>query len=272
MESAVKNLFALPLAAEPMFVLFGMLGLSTLRLYTAFLVMPATSDQVIQGPMRNGMCMVLGFFVAWGQPADLMSTFSMFTLMAVLLKEALIGVMLGIAFGVVFWVAQGVGALVDTAAGYNNVQLTNPLSGEQSTPVSNLLTQLVISGFYMLGGMVVCVGLLFQSFRWWPLATLAPALTAGLEDFLKFQIHGYFNTVVKVAAPIMLILVLIDLAFGLIAKTADKLEPNNLSQPIKGAVAILMLALLVAVFFDQARPNISLRNLEGELKQWTTGR
>lgn len=245
-----------------------MMSLCTLRLYAALFVLPSTSDQAIQGPMRSGMCLVLGFFIAWGQPLHTAQGLDAVLLAVMLLKEVLIGVMLGLAFSVVFWVAEGVGALVDNAAGFNNVQQTNPLSGQQSTPVSNLLGQLVIAGFYLLGGMVVCVGLLFESFRWWPLGALKPSFTDGLEQFVDFQIRSYFDTAVKVAAPIMFTLVLVDLAFGLLAKTADKLEPNSLSQPVKGAIAILMLAMLVGIFFDQARPNIALKNIEAELQQW----
>lgn len=247
-----------------------LLVLCSARIFAALFVLPATSDQAIQGPVRNGMCLMLGFFVAWGQPLTMTQELTSALLAAMLLKEVVIGVMLGIAFSVVFWVAEGVGALIDTAAGFNNVQQTNPLSGQQSTPVSNLLGQLVISGFYVLGGMVVCVSLMFQSFRWWPLGTLTPSLTSGLEDFLNFQVRSYLEMTVKVAAPVMLILVLIDLACGLLAKTADKLEPNSLGQPIKGAIAILMLALLVGVFFDQAKPIIALKNIEADSARWAS--
>ncbi|HEX6703356.1 MAG TPA: type III secretion system export apparatus subunit SctT [Albitalea sp.] len=248
-----------------------LMALCTMRIYVAFMVLPAVSDEAVQGPLRNGICMVLGFFVAWGQPAHALQGFETGMLLALLLKEGLIGLMLGIAFSVVFWIAEGVGAMIDNTAGYNNVQQTNPLNGQQSTPVSNLLGQLMIACFYMLGGMVVCVGLLFQSFLWWPLADLAPSLASGLEDFLKFQTDSYFSAVVKLAAPIMLVLVLIDLCFGLLSRTADKLEPQSLSQPIKGAVALLMLSLLVSVFFDQARSAISLHDLEAQLRHWAAG-
>lgn len=255
---AVKNMLTL-------------MAMCTMRVFAAFMIMPPTMSQAIQAPVRNGMALMIGFFIAWGQPVSMMEDMRALMLLALLLKEALIGVLLGFAIAVVFWVAEGAGALIDNCAGFNNAQQTNPLSGEQSTPVSNLLSQLVIAGFYMLGGMVVCAGLLFESFRWWPLARLAPDLAGGLTEFISFQVEGYFSTVVKIAAPVMLVLVLIDLAFGLLAKTAEKLEPNNLAQPIKGVVATVMLALLVSLFFDQARESISLLPLQEELGRWMRG-
>jgi len=245
-----------------------MLALCSLRCYAALFVIPATNDQAVQGRLRNGVCLTIGTFLAWGQPLYVVDGISTMMLLALLAKEALLGVLIGYAVAVVFWVAEGVGALVDNQAGYNNVQQTNPLSGEQSTPLSNLLSQLAICGFYMLGGMVALVGLLFESFQWWPLGSLSPDWAPLLEDFVRVETDRYVEAVVKIAAPALLVLVLVDLGFGLIAKTAEKLEPNNLSQPVKGAIALIMLSLLVALFFEQVRPALALQEIVREMKQW----
>ena len=61
------------------------------------------------------------------------------------LKEVALGLLIGFAASTVFWTAESVGALIDAQTGFNNVQMTNPLSGEQSTPISHLLSQLVIA-------------------------------------------------------------------------------------------------------------------------------
>jgi type III secretion protein T len=245
-----------------------LLAVCLLRVYAVFLVLPATTDQVLQGPIRNGVCICLALFIAWGQPAGLVHGMDMVQLVATIAKEALIGVVLGFAASTVFWVAEGVGVLIDNQAGYNNVQQTNPLSGEQSTPIGNLLSQLAISGFYLLGGMLMLTGILFDSFHWWPIGSLSPAWSTILEDFVRVQTGHYLELMIKIAAPALLVLMLIDLGFGILSKTAEKLEPNNLAQPVKGAVAIAMLSLLVAVFFEQVRPALSMQNLSAELAQW----
>lgn len=246
-----------------------MLAACLLRVYAVFLVLPATADQSMQGGVRNGVCMCLAIFIAWGQPASLVAGMDMPQLLVVMGKEAIVGLLLGFAASTVFWVAEGVGVLIDNQAGYNNVQQTNPLSGEQSTPVGNLLAQLSISGFYMLGGMLMLAQILFESFKWWPIGSLSPAWSTMLEDFVKVQTGSYLETMVKIAAPALLVLLLIDLAFGVLAKSAEKLEPNNLAQPVKGAVAIATLSLLVAVFFEQVRPALTLQTLARDMERWS---
>lgn len=248
--------------------LLTLLALCSLRGLVAMLVLPVTNDNVLQGVVRNGLALTLGVFIAAGQPLQVVENVPTLLLLAMAAKEGLIGLLLGYAIATVFWVAEGVGVLIDNQAGYNNVQQTNPLSGEQSTPVGNLLSQLAICGFYLLGGMLVLVGLLFESFHWWPLDKLMPEWSHLLERFLQVQVSHYMQAVVKISSAVVMVLLLIDVGIGLLAKTADKLEPNNLGQPIKGAVAMLMLVMLVAVFFQQARPQLALQSMAHELSAW----
>lgn len=242
--------------------------LCSARLYAAMVVMPITNDQILRGGARNGMALSFGIFIAWGQPIDVVEGISTLALLALVAKEALIGLLLGYAVSIVFWTAEAVGVLIDNQAGYNSVQQQNPLSGEQSTPVGNMLSQLAITCFYMLGGMMAFAGLLFESFKWWPLGKLLPGWSQVLERFVTTQTSGLTSMAVTMASPVVMVLLLIDLGIGLVAKTADKLEPNNLGQPIKGAVALLMLVMLVAIFFEQVRPQLALHSIVQQLEVW----
>lgn len=236
-----------------------LLSLCTVRIYAAMLVMPATNDQLIQGVVRNGLAMTCGLFVAIGQPLGLVDNLSPMQWMVLALKEGFIGILLGFAVGTVFWTAEGVGMLIDNQAGFNNIQQNNPLSGQQSTPVGNMLSQLAIVGFYTLGGMMVFVSMLLDSFKWWPIKGATPDWPLLLERFLPTQIAGLTETTLKIAAPVIVTLMLIDLGIGLLGKAAEKLEPNSLGQPIKGVTAVLMLVMLVTVFFTQVRLQLTLK-------------
>jgi type III secretion protein T len=149
--------------------------------------------------------------------------------------------------------------------------MTNPMNGEQSTPVSAMLLQLVVSVFYVLGGMTILVGVMFESFKIWPLLSTAPSLAGTAEVFVIQQTDALMAGIVKFSAPALLILVLIDLGFGLIGRSADKLEPTSLAQPVKGAVSMLMLALLVGVFLDQVRRYLLPHDLLQRLQQMGGG-
>jgi len=166
----------------------------------------------------------------------------------------------------VFWVAQTAGTIVDNMAGFNNVQMSNPLQGDQNTPIGNTLLNLAVTLFYAAGGMLFLLGVVFESFRWWPLGATLPDMSAVAESFLLQQTDSIFSTAVKLAAPVMMTLFLIDAGIGLLSRAADKLEPASLGQPIKGAVAILMVTALVIAMSSQVRDTLTYSQLLQRVK------
>jgi len=244
-------------------------GLCSMRILAAFTVLPAAAEQFIMGGIRNGLILMIGVYVAFGQPLEMAHHLTMAQWIGHAVKETMIGLLMGFAASTVFWTAECVGAMIDTQAGYNSVQMSNPLSGEQSTPVSNLLLQMVVAVFFMLGGMLVFIGALFDSYHVWPVMTALPDASRLPDVFIGQQIQTLMVGVVKFAAPVLLILVLIDLGIGLITRAADKLEPSSLSQPIKGAVTMLMLALLAGTMINQVKhlllPTGILRQMQSTL-------
>jgi type III secretion protein T len=247
---------------------FALLALCSVRLFALAIVFPPLGDQGLQGAVRTGLILMIGFFVSWGQPLALVENQSVGMLAVLAMKEGVLGVMLGFAASIVFWIAEAVGALIDNQAGFNNVQQSNPSTGQESTPTGNLLAQLAQASFWMLGGLAVLIDLLFHSYALWPIARVVPDWTAVVQVFLQSQLTHLMSATMTLAAPLVIILLLIDIGFGLIGKAAEKLEPNSLAQPVKGAVALLTLSLLVSLFFQQARPMLSLQHLKQEMSGW----
>ena len=269
--SGFDNLATLWQAHESLYAVVTLLALCSIRLLVVFVVLPATSDQVLPGGARNGVVYLIGWFIAAGQPADTLARLDGVTALILVGKEMFIGMVIGYVASPVFWIAQSVGVVIDNMAGFNNVQTSNPLRGEQATPVSNVLIQFAIVLFYVSGGMLFLLGAIFASFRWWPLTATLPSLDALADSFLISQVDGIAAATVKLAAPVMLVLVLIDLGFGLVAKAADKLEPTTLSQPVRGAVALLMLVLLTGTFAEQAKTSFTFEHFERFVRHGVLG-
>jgi type III secretion protein T len=244
-------------------------ALCSVRLMAAMSILPATGDAVLNGLLRGGLSVMLGGFVAFGIPqvGDVVAIGAA-GLFGLALKELLIGLLIGFAAATVFWIAECVGALIDNQTGFNNVQLSHPLSGEQSTPVSTLLLQLTIVLFYLIGGMLAFVALMMESFKAWPVMSALPSVGGTTELFVVQQTDSLMSTTIKFAAPVLLILVLVDVGLGLVTRAAEKLEPGNLAQPIKGAVAMLLLALFIGVFIAQVRSYLIPTHLVQQLQQF----
>ena len=242
--------------------------LCSARIFAVFSIMQATSNQVLQGRIRSGVALLIATFVAVGQPIDVLHNIDGLNLFLLAFKEAFLGVLLGYMAATAFWVAEGVGAMIDNVAGFNNVQQQNPLSSSQSTPISAVMLQLCITLFYSLGGFLFLLEAVFETYRWWPITAMSPVPAAILERFVILQTDTLMTQIVKIASPLLVVMVLIDLGFGLVAKTASKLEPNSLAQPVKTATAILIVMLSLNVFVQQLTVSLSLAEFKQQLQTW----
>jgi type III secretion protein T len=243
----------------------GLLALCSERLVVLMMIFPPTSDNVLQGTVRTALAMMWSLFVAYGQRGVLANETSMM-LIGIGMKEALIGLVLGFAASSVFWAAQSVGTYIDDLSGFNQIQMTNPSEGQQTSLTSTLLSQFAIASFWMLGGMTFLLGAVYESYSWWPLADLTPMGGNILESFVLQKTDTLMETVAKLATPMMFLLLLVDIGFGFTSKVSQKLDMHSMAQPVKGALTVLMLALMAGVFIDQVRDQLSLTGIAAEAR------
>ncbi|CBW77101.1 type III secretion apparatus protein SctT (plasmid) [Mycetohabitans rhizoxinica HKI 454] len=248
-----------------------MLTLCSERAFILFFMFPPTADGVLQGVARNGVVLLFSSFIAYGQPASLFESMSGLMFVETFVREAIIGLALGFSASIVFWVAESAGTYIDDLTGYNNIQITNPVRSEQNTPTGTLLMQIATVAFWTLGGMPALLGVLYDSYNWWPLTSRTPVAENILQSFVLHQTDTLMQMTAKLATPIMFILLLVDLAFGFVAKSAQKLEVMQLSQPVKGALTVLILALFVGIFVEQVRGQLVLAGLGDYMRELAHG-
>jgi type III secretion protein T len=241
-------------------------GVCSLRLYAIMTLFPPTAEGVLQGRLRNGVALSFTMMVALGQPDSFVESLTGITLIVTGLRETLIGIVMGFAASTVFWVAEGAGVYLDNLTGYNSAQLSNPMLSTQSTPSSTVLGQIATVAFWTLGGMQFLLGALYESYRWWPIASSQPMSTDFLGAFAMHQTDTLMQTIAKLAAPMLLVLLLIDFGANLASKAAQKLDLSSLSQPIKGAVTVMMLAIFAGLFVHQVEDQLDLRLFKEQVR------
>ncbi|WP_038768785.1 EscT/YscT/HrcT family type III secretion system export apparatus protein, partial [Burkholderia pseudomallei] len=217
------DIFALQHLGDEFIRFIVLLALSSERLLVLMAILPATADNVMKGPMRSGAAAVWCLFVAGGQQALIPQLHGAF-LMIACVKEAVIGLVLGIAASTVFWAAEAIGTYLDDVAGFNNVQMQNPSSGAQTSLMATLFGQLTIASFWLLGGMTFLLGALYESFAWWPLGSFDPVPAPLLEMFAQARIDMLMNMIARIATPMMAMLLLVDLGLAFVARSAQKLD------------------------------------------------
>jgi type III secretion protein T len=224
-------------------------------------VLPFFSGNMMPGLVRNGLVLMLAIVMAPLAGAEL-PAFSVGLGLAVAAKEALIGLLLGLGLGLFVWALQGVGELVDYQSGSSNAAFFDPVAGHELGPTAKFLGWLAITLFVSSGGLLALVGTIADSYRLWPVASFFPKTGLVLEQFVVRQGDTLLQWIVKLASPVIVVLVLVEMGMGLISRVAPQLNVFVLAQPVKSLLAHLMLLLFLVLVHssmqDFLRPDNSV--------------
>ena len=218
------------------------------RPYIMFWVVPFMSRALIPGNIRRALILMIAL---WMLPlASDPEALSVPMLVALLFKEGFIGLMLGLGLGIFVWAVQSVGDLVDFHTGAANASFFDPAFGHEGGPTGQFLGWLVVMLFISGGGLVSLIGLLVESYRVWPQASFAPDMTRLVQAFAIHQGDALFTWIVKLGAPVLLILMLVDMGLGLIGRFVPQLNIFIISQPLKSLVALFMLLMSLGLLYE----------------------
>ena len=246
------------------------LALTLPRIGTAFIILPLFTQETVPALIRNAIYIGLALIVLpLTVKANEVVHLSWIDWPFILIKEMFIGVSLGFVFSTIFWAATTAGAIIDTQVGSNMAQQMDPVQGHQSSPNGRWLSLFITWLFMASGGFMVFLDLLLGSYRIWPVTIFLPNLP--LTDLSMFigQFSYLMSAALLMAAPVILILSLIDIAFGLVNRFAQQINLLSITMPIKSWVAvfilILNLALIVEVISRKLAENSALKDI---IKQW----
>lgn len=219
------------------------------RILATFAVVPMFSGRVMTGFIRHSFVVMLAMFFApvVGENVPQLHALTMLTIVA---KEILIGLMLGLAFGLFLWAIQAVGDIIDFQTGAANATFFDPVTGHEGGPTGSFLSKLLITLFISIGGLLMMLGILVESYKIWPITSFMPHIDAIIEQFVIRQGDTLFTWIIKLGAPVVLVLLLTDFGLGLVSRFAPQLNVFVFAQPLKGFLATLMMILFLTFVFD----------------------
>lgn len=240
------------IALESIKTLFVVLLFSTARITAALIVAPFFSSQLITGLARNiviiNLTIILVPMVMVSMPAD---PFAASDFVVILLKEAFIGFIMGVIMGIVFFIADCAGAFIDTQRGSNMGQVFDPVAGDQSTSLGSLFTKVVLLLFFVGGGFLAFLGLLYNSYKIWPIFSFFPNMANPVFPVFVLEIADEIMLkTVLIAAPIAIIMFLVEFGLGMMNRFAPQLNVFSLSMPIKSGVAMFIIIIYLKIVVE----------------------
>jgi type III secretion protein T len=230
------------------------------RALSLMMVLPLFPQQGFPTLVRNGIALALLAGVYPMLKLQMPAGFSPIDLIAFTIKESFIGYVLGYAIGSMIWALESVGALIDNQAGMNNANIFDPFGGHQGGPYAAFLSQTAVMIFVLFGGLPVLASLLYESFTLWPMRSFVPTLGAGYQALALAEFQSKAAWTVSLVAPILTVLVVIELGIGLINRVASQLNAFYFAMPIKAITAALMVAVLLSFWVDVLHDEVQKLN------------
>ena len=243
------------------------------RFGAAFLVLPLLKKTFVPRQIRIAFVIVLAA-VAYPQAQATFSVAGWDTghWLLFLLKETFIGALVGYTMAIMLWAIAAVGDLMDLQAGFQNAQIFNPFGAQPGGPFGALMTQIGVLMFIGYGGLHVFMQLLYESLLRWPPESFMPHISGtAVRNFAIDTSGSLLEIATRLAAPVIGVLLIVELGIGLINRAANQLNTFFFSMPIKAVTAVLVLALLLAHLVDVVRADIGasthlLPRLDGVLR------
>ena len=231
--------------------------LSTVRIAVAFLLMPVFSRNTIPGLVRNSMFFSLAIISVVIQPLDSPVALSTMIWVQLFAKEVFIGVAIGVFFGLFLWAFDAAGVILDTQVGMSFALSFDPIIGNEATLLGTLLSRLAVYLFVASGGLLLLVVALLESFATWPLLTPIAGLREASVMLFEAELSRFMSLAVRIAGPVLIVLFLIDVALGVINRSAQHFNVFFLSTSLKGVASIAVLIVLLPFLAEQLYSEIT---------------
>lgn len=167
-----------------------------------------------------------------------------------IIREILIGLLLGFTAYLFFTIVQVAGSFVDLQMGFGMANLIDPMTGTQSPVMGNLKFFIATLLFLSINGHHLLISAVIDSYQWVPLSNelFAHIYNGNISDFLLRSFSNMFILAFQMAAPLIAALFLVDVAMGILARTAPQFNLFVIGIPLKLFIGLFVLLIMVPGF------------------------
>lgn len=217
--------------------------LTFLRVSLIIFMLPVFGVDGLPNQWKAAFCLVFTMAV-WplvSLPGEAMPAHP-FGVALLIVGELVLGLILGLAVRFFFAGIQAGGELVAMQVGFSMITFADPASGGQTGVIAHLLYTVALLIFLSLDGHLYLLRAFVETFRYIP----AGGLLLGDSIFHQMlSLAGMmYALTIKVIAPVMAALFLVELALALMSRAAPQVHIMEVGFPLKIAVGFFFVAML----------------------------
>lgn len=216
------------------------------RVSTFFVTIPLFSYRTIPQQVRITLAVVLAWMMYYTFNIDPIEINGFYLLL--ILKEAIIGLMLGLVAMIILSAVQIAGGFIDFQMGFAMANIIDPQTGAQSPLMGQFLNFLMLLLLLAINGHHLILDGIYYSYQFMPIDQFFPNFAEeGTVLFIIKTFVSVFAIAFQMSAPIVAILFLVTLALGITGKTVPQMNIFVIGFPIKIAVGFLVLIVTMGV-------------------------
>ncbi len=196
--------------------------------------------------LKVGLTLMLA--LAMAPAAALPTVDNPIALSTTIAREILIGMSLGFGVRIVTAGAEFAGYLAGFQIGFAYASVVDPQGGARNTVLSSMYSLIAIMVFFALDGHLHFLRALAESYRAMPIGF--GHVDASLAGTVGRVLAMVFTVGVQLSAPVVIVLLVVELGLGLMGRAAPMLNLMSQGFPVRVIVGLLALAAVVRVIPD----------------------
>lgn len=230
---------------------FDAILLVLVRMSGLFILSPVFGRQNMPVLLKIGFAFFLTLIYVMATPSlsvDYNDSLVLFTVF--IAKELAIGIIMGYVTYVIMSGIYLAGQIIDSQVGFGFANVLDPITNIQVPLTSNFYYTFIILVFLIINGHHMLIRALFYSFEVLPAGTLTFSSNVIYE--LTDLLRDMFEIGLKIAAPIIAAIFIVDVVLGVLSKTIPEMNVFMLGMPIK-----IFIGLIIIMITLSASPSIA---------------
>ncbi len=219
------------------------------RIYGAMLICPIFNSNHLTKMLKICLAFIFGIMLLPYVEHQFILPDSVIARSLFIIKELIIGFMIGYALSFPFWLVETMGNIIDRQRGEQMSSMVNPLTNNSTSSIGKLLMQAFTTYFVVANGFIFIFSILFNSFTVLPINEFN-----YFSHFKEANVYidlftAYFNYATLLTLPVIGVMLLLELVLGLISSFIPQLNVTIIAMPLKTVVGMLILILYVSILY-----------------------
>lgn len=219
------------------------LGLLLVRPGALVAATPPLGGLYVPAPVKIGLTLLLALILA--PTIEVPTGIAPAALAVVVGRELLIGLALAMAVRVLLAGAELAGQLAGFQLGFAYAAIVDPQTGARNNVVASLYANLALFTFLAINAHHVLLRALARSYAALPVGF--GHTSASMATTVSAMLGTVFVVGVQLAAPVVVVLLIVELAIGLLTRAAPALNIMVIGFPVRLLAGLLALAAAVSV-------------------------